>query len=289
MKLKILLVAVILLTLLAAPLLYAAENGAVIMSVAGDPKIMKKGAGTWVSCGADMAIETGDRVKTQAGEDIQIAFAQNSNFVKINENSDVMLLISKDGGSIDLMNGEALALIEKMPAGSTFEIKTPSGVSGARGTGWGARTDGARSTFNSFERSIYVKGIDRSGNAMKDELEVREGFGTLLNKFDRPERLEKLSAREIERWNGWRDALRERATRDRESGAKGPGSQGKESEKDKFEKVENSRDRMMERRESQKQDTMQNRDTQRMEQRMERREPRREPDDPNKLIDSPGR
>ena len=261
---------------------------------------MKKGVDAWTSCSINLALGTGDRIKTLAGEDVQISFSKDANFVKINENSDVVLLINQDGGSIDLLNGEALALINKLPQGSTFEMKTPSGVSGARGTGWGAKTDGLRSTFNSFERSIYVKGIDKAGNVMKDELVVREGLRTMVDKFERPERLEKLSSRDMERWSGWKDSLKEQPNRQREGGSKAQTSQAKEvvakdktdketlpektdrdNARDKFEKVETSRDRVMDRRESQKQDMVQNRDAQRMERRMERKEPRREPEPPN--------
>lgn len=185
----------------------AAQDDAVVMAVKGNPKIMKKGSSSWTDCRPDMRVVTGDRIMTGSGDEAQISFAENENFIKISEGSDVLILVSPDGGSLDLVNGEAMALINKLGKGSTFEIKTPSGVSGARGTGLGARTNGRNTRFSSYENSIYVRGIDRSGNPIPGELIVNEGFGTSIDQFERPGALERLSGEEMDRWGGWRNSL----------------------------------------------------------------------------------
>jgi len=214
---------------------------------------MKKGSDAWTSCEVNMSVDTGDRIKTSTGEEAQVSFAEKSNFIKIREDSDVILLIAKSGGSIDLLNGEALALIKKLRKGSTFEIKTPTGIAGARGTGLGSRTDGSRSTFNSYENSIYVRGIDRSGNAMSDELVVDEGFGTTVDKFERPERLERLSDSDMGKWNDWKDNLRDQSAGDRD-----------DSSTDKLDSVGREEDNSMDRLDSQKDDVTEVKDIQRI-------------------------
>jgi hypothetical protein len=98
-----------------------------------------------------------------------------------------------------------MSLIKNLPKDSTFKIKTPTAISGARGTGWESSTDGSRSTFNTFENAIYVKGIDQSGSEMEGELEVKSGFKTTVDKFEKPQALEKLSDKDIERWNSWKE------------------------------------------------------------------------------------
>ncbi|MCM8761395.1 MAG: hypothetical protein NC933_04610, partial [Candidatus Omnitrophica bacterium] len=94
-----------------------------------------------------------------------------------------------------------------IPKGSSFEIRTPAGISGARGTGWGSKTDGETAIFSSYENAIYVKGINRDGSVMEGELTVSEGFRAVVDKFERPERLEQISRADIDRWNGFRQEV----------------------------------------------------------------------------------
>jgi hypothetical protein len=72
------------------------------------------------------------------------------------------------------------------------------------GTGWRTSTDGSKARFEAFERRIYVKGIEQSGNPMEGELIVNSGWASRLNKFERPEKLERLSYDDIDRWNRWK-------------------------------------------------------------------------------------
>ena len=178
-----------------------------IVSLKGEPKIMKNGSDEWVSCAVRMALDHGDRVRTAAGESVNIMyFSSRMNIVSISEKSDVV--IAKGAPcAIELVNGEAMALIKQMPKGSTFEVKTPVGISGARGTGWGSSTNGEQATFSSYEDSIYVKGVDRSGNAIAGELVVEQGFRATVYMFEKPKRLEKLSGADMDKWNSWKESI----------------------------------------------------------------------------------
>lgn len=187
------------------------QDAVKVILVKGSPKIIKAGTSEWADCKVDMPIDSGDRIKTSGGEAVEISFKRdNSNVIKIDENSDMLVKKNQAPYSIELLNGEVMSLIRKLPKNSTFEVRTPAGVSGARGTGWRSHTDGARSTFAAFERSIYTKGIDASGKDMEGELIVRSGWRTTLERFEKPERLEKLSAKDFERWNGWKEGVEKR-------------------------------------------------------------------------------
>jgi len=182
-----------------------------ILFLKGSPKIMKAGKTEWRDCKIGMAIDNGDRVKTSKAESVEISFTNdNSNIVRIEGASDVFVRKTEAPYSIELLNGMAMALIKNLPKNSTFEIRTPSGLSGARGTGWSASTDGAKAVFDSFVDSIYVKGIGQSGNEMDGELLVEAGWKTLLDKFQKPSGLEKLSDEDIKGWNDWMKELVER-------------------------------------------------------------------------------
>lgn len=200
-------VLVVSITLLASGVAIAQDLVRVLF-VKGNPKMMKSGTNEWIDCKVGLVLDNGDRVKTLNNDVIEISFLKdNSNIIKIDENSDVLVRQREAPYSIELLNGEVMSLIKKLPKRSSFEVRTPAGLSGARGTGWRSRTTGAQSIFDSFERSIYAKGIDPSGREMEDELIVRSGWRTSLNKFEKPTHLERLSREDFEKWNRWKEEL----------------------------------------------------------------------------------
>ena len=183
-----------------------AQSEVKVIFMKGSPKMMKMGGSQWEDCKLDMAIDNGDRIKTLKEESLELSFVKgDSNIVRVEENSDVVIKKTTSPYSIELLDGVAMSLIKNLPKDSTFKIKTPTAISGARGTGWESSTDGSRSTFNTFENSIYVKGIDKLGSEMEGELEVKSGFKTTVDKFEKPQALEKLSDKDIERWNSWKE------------------------------------------------------------------------------------
>lgn len=211
-KLSLALVGSIALFLTLSALTANSQDGARISFVDGSPKINKVNTASWVGCKVDMAVDTGDRIRTSKGEVVEISFlGSGSNVIKVSEDSDVFIKKCETPYTIELLNGEVMALLKKLPPGSTFEVRTPAGISGARGTGWSNRTDGKKSEFGAFEGSIFTKGIDASGNPMEGELIVKSGFKTVVDMFEKPGKLEALSERELERWNEWKESLSDRS------------------------------------------------------------------------------
>ncbi|MDO8525859.1 MAG: FecR family protein [Candidatus Omnitrophota bacterium] len=184
------------------------ENQAKIFYIKGNPNIMKEGLPVWKACKPGMQIDSGDRVKTEKGEEVEISFlTDRSNIVRIEEDTDAYIRKSRAPYRIELLNGAVMALIKKLPKGSTFEIATPVGLSGARGTGWRSSTGGASADFKCYENAIYVRGFDQSGNMIEGALTVDSGWGTFLEKFEKPERLGKLSEDDLAGWNKWKNEL----------------------------------------------------------------------------------
>ncbi|MDD5496335.1 MAG: FecR family protein [Candidatus Omnitrophica bacterium] len=184
------------------------QEEAKVVLIAGNPQVMKFNTNNWDVCKIGMTIENGDRIKTLEGERVDISFAEdNTNIIEIGEESDVVVKKGQAPYAVELLNGEVMALLKRLPKDSTFEVRTPAGLSGARGTGWGSKTDGNKTTFAAYENSIYARGIDRSGNVIPGELIVKNGWKTVIGKFQKPERLERLMARDMDRWNSWKDSV----------------------------------------------------------------------------------
>ncbi len=204
----------------------AAGEGAVkVMFLQGEPKINKVNTDAWAICRKDMVIDNGDKIKTERGEFVELSFSgDNSKIVRIGENSDTVIRKKEAPYSIELLRGHILAHIKNLPAGSTFEVRTPVGISGARGTGWESDTDGQRATFAAHEESIYARGIDQAGNAMEGELIVSEGWKTDVERFEKPSEIERLSAAEMDRWDGWKESIADRLPEQAAQAAAGAGA-----------------------------------------------------------------
>ncbi|MFA4980966.1 MAG: FecR domain-containing protein [Candidatus Omnitrophota bacterium] len=182
-----------------------AQQGDVkIVYLKGDPKIMKSGTNTWSPCDLKMAVGNGDRIKTLDKEAVEISFSKkDANIVRIEPNSDVFVRKSESPYLIELMSGTAMALINDLPKGSAFEVKTPLGLSGARATGWTVSADEAASMFSALEDSIYTAILDEFGNIKGDMVNVKEGWKLILEK-DKAMILERLTAGDFQKWNEWR-------------------------------------------------------------------------------------
>lgn len=254
-----------------------------VLFVRGDPQIMKKGADRWTGCKVKMAVNDGDRIRTSKDESVEVGFVElRKNIVKIGADSDVVVVSGQDPYLINILNGETMALLAGLPKGSNFQIKTPTGLSGARGTGWRSITDGIRSTFESYVNAIYVKGIDRSGKPMDEELIVDRGYKTTVNQFEAPERVERLMAEDFDRWNAWRDEVNSRSIGESAYGTTGAPAAGTaqapaqaqagaldraESAREKLDRIGREEINAIEALEARKQDISESRDQQRIQER----------------------
>lgn len=222
MKKEIIFVAIVSLLVLAGFVLTSHAKGpsdsVKIIMLKGNPKIMKSQKTAWENCAIEMPVASGDRIKTASGELVDIAFTLRSTIaMRIEENSDVFIKNNMAPYSIDLLNGAVMASIKNLTKGSGFEVRTPTAVSGARGTAWRSATNGNTSVFDAFEKSVYIRGIDAAGNEMKDELKLNSGFRAVVDRFERPSRVERLSGADRQKWSEWRSEMRGGA-------AGGPGS-----------------------------------------------------------------
>lgn len=188
----------------------AQSGSARIVYVKGGPKIMKTWTNKWKACEPGMNVDNGDRIKTIEEEAVEISFLKkNSNIIRIEPDSDVFIRKCEAPYSIELLSGTAMALIKDLPKGSTFEIRTPLGLSGARATGWTATTNGASALFSAFEESIYTVALDADGNVKGDMVTVMEGWRAILEQ-DKAIILERLAGGDIDRWNEWRRGVLDR-------------------------------------------------------------------------------
>jgi len=202
----------VLFTLVLASGFVFAESGSSVktFNVSGKAEYLKKNTTDWAALSTGMLLYSGDSIKTHEKSGVEIAFdKRKKNVVQISADSHVVLKLTKEE-KIELVDGEIFALIKSIPRGSKFEVRTPAAVCGARGTGFGAKTGKNKTVVSSYEHDSYAKGIGKDGKIMEDNLTVKQGFKTIVKKFQKPSKPSKIGSWNYGKWHSWKDNLDDR-------------------------------------------------------------------------------
>ena len=178
-----------------------------VISVLGDSKYLSSGGANWQALEGDEYLYSGDSIKTGSDAYVNLAFDnEKMNMVGI-EPSTYIVLKLEDPEKIELIDGEVFALINNLPPGSSFEIRTPTAVSGARGTGWGTKANKNETIVSGYKDDSYVKGVNKEGTSKEDEKIIKEKYKRFVKLFKDPSKLIKLTLKELDKGHKWRIAL----------------------------------------------------------------------------------
>jgi hypothetical protein len=181
-----------------------------VYNVSGKVDYLPSGNVNWRPVKLGTELYSGDSIKTHRKATLEIAFDdRRKNIVRIHPNTHVVISL-KGNEKIELIDGEVFLLVQKLPWGSKFEIRTPTAICGARGTGSGTKANKSKTIISAYEHTSYAKGMNPDGTPMDDETPVNEGYKTVVKKFQKPSKLQKLGDKENDRWNKWKDAFFER-------------------------------------------------------------------------------
>lgn len=184
----------------------AAEKTAKVIFVQGDVKVQKSGATAWDTAKAGLVLADGDTIKTAKASAVEISFDKdNKNMVRLEEES-TAILRGRSLNRIELPVGRIRSLVKSLKKESSFDIKTPTVVAGARGSGWDVIASDKRDNVKAFEDEIFVQSYDQQGKLIK-EIFVREGWEVLVDRFQSPGELIELTDKDRNDWSSWRDDL----------------------------------------------------------------------------------
>ncbi len=113
--------------------------------------VVSKGGGAWQAVERFMILHPGDIVKTDAKSHVDLMLGYNNGSVQVTPSSELALdkLIYTTTGlevihdtQLNLRSGVLVGHVNKMTTGSKYEIKTPRGVAGVRGTTYRVAANG---------------------------------------------------------------------------------------------------------------------------------------------------
>lgn len=184
----------------------SSKEGAVVIKVSGKVRIKEKKSRKWKDAEERMFLGSGDTIKTEKDSWAEIGFGEEAdNIIKVKESTEVEL---SDFGPItlDLLLGEIRSLVEKLESDSTFEIRTPTSVCGARGTGWDTNTDGKKVTVDAYENDVFFQTIDKRGKVLEESV-INAGKRAVLSDIASPISILNVPPEKLNNWKKWKDLL----------------------------------------------------------------------------------
>ncbi|MBL7069436.1 MAG: FecR domain-containing protein [Candidatus Omnitrophica bacterium] len=183
-----------------------------ILFMEGEVKVKRQSAAGWIDAEVDMILSKGDNLKTGPESWAEIGFGKGLvNVVRVRENT-LLELIDLGPVRLGLLKGELRSLVESLSGDTTFEIKTPTAVCGARGTGWDTNTDGKQVIVDAYEDEVYFYAVDKDGNPVMEDPIIKAGKRGILAAPMRPITIKNIPINKIKSWNGWkRDIGQKRA------------------------------------------------------------------------------
>ncbi len=172
--------------------------------VNGDVKIKKAkpGAG-WQKMDAFTVLEKGDIVETAEGSMVDVIIGKDTDkAVKIDEKSHLEVQ-EINPAYLNLSKGKILVAMKKLESKSSFTVKTPTAICGARGTAWSELATDDKTKVCVFESKIFARGLDENGRAGFRKYTVDEGTQRTLLKGRPISEPQKISDPDLEDWKYW--------------------------------------------------------------------------------------
>jgi hypothetical protein len=182
---------------------------AMILFLRGDVKVKKAPSAEWLDAVEEMVLFGGDQLKTGDNSWAEIGIGEDfANVVRVEELT-LVELTELGPTEINLLKGELRALVERIGADETFEIRTPTSVCGVRGTGWDISTDGRKVTVDVYEEEIYFVPLPEGGGMMEDPI-IKSGKRGILEDPAKPIEILDLPPGKMRDWKKWKQDFKQR-------------------------------------------------------------------------------
>ncbi|MFC1570824.1 FecR domain-containing protein [Candidatus Omnitrophota bacterium] len=175
-----------------------------VVDITGDVEVDTKANGTWITPWVGMKLLKEAIIKTGSKSSADIVFdAEGLNVLHIRENSEVNI----QDASVNLPEGSVLANFSNLKPGSSFVVQTPTAACGIRGSGMGVDVFNEITSVQAYEHSVYVQGLDASGNPIGKTVEIPEGWKSIVEAGGKIETPAELTDNEKQVFNAWVEAI----------------------------------------------------------------------------------
>jgi hypothetical protein len=143
------------------------QNEAVVRGVRGTANYSTDRGSNWRDLKVGTKLRQNSVIRTAPGASVDLFLGDNGPVVRVTENTTMgidRLTIDRSGvekiieTQLDLRSGRILGNVKKLAAASKYEVKTPQGVAGIRGTRYDISADGRVSITEGDAVVVYVVG-----------------------------------------------------------------------------------------------------------------------------------
>ena len=176
-----------------------------VFIVKGDVKIKKaiRATAQWQKMETSTVLEKGDVVESAEGSSVDIIIGRDNNkAVKIEEKSRVEFN-EINPTDLNFSRGKILVALKKLEHKSSFTVKTPTAICGARGTAWSVEAGENKTKICVFESSIYAREVDVSGRPGMKKHTLSEGTQRTLLKNKPISEVQKIGENDLLDWKYW--------------------------------------------------------------------------------------
>jgi hypothetical protein len=182
-----------------------------LTNFSGDTEVLLEDLDEYAPAQEGMILQAGDKIKTAGSSSAELSFNEdNTNVVRLNESTNVEVSLSQDE-KLAMTEGEIFASISELPSGSAFEIRTPTAVSGARGTDWVTKVTEEGTDVEAVESTPYVRHFEADGSISQQRTSIEPGQMTTVRKFQRPMPSRPIPDARRQQWQNVKQEVRRNA------------------------------------------------------------------------------
>ncbi len=172
--------------------------------VKGDVRIKKTGEGAgWHNMEASTVLEKGDTVETGKNSSVDIVIGNDTEkTIRLGEKSHVEFQ-GINPADLSVSQGKLLVALKKLEPKSSFVIKTPTAICGARGTGWIEEVLPEKTKVSVFESEIFAHEVGANGKRDPVENMVAAGTQRTLEKNKPISEIQTIRESDLEEWSYW--------------------------------------------------------------------------------------
>jgi hypothetical protein len=180
-----------------------------LTSLSGEAEIMLSGESSYATAEEGMKLEAGDSIRTPSGSSVELSFNDdNTNLVRLSENTQAHILLENEE-KIYMASGEIFSSVSNLRGGS-FEIRTPTAVSGARGTDWVTSVTSEGTEIEAIDSQPYVRHMESNGSFSRQITVINPGQMTTVQKFKPPATPRQIPQARREKWQVLKQDVRKR-------------------------------------------------------------------------------
>jgi hypothetical protein len=147
-----------------------------VIDLKGEVLVKQDVMTAWQRAKVNMLLGREAEVETKKNALCTLAFdEEQKNILTIKENSRIKIE-NVSPGNVFLPEGRVFSLIKNLSKGQTFQIRTPTAIAGARGTGWITGFTAGSASALCFEDTVFMQGLDNSGNPIGEQ-DLNRGSG----------------------------------------------------------------------------------------------------------------